>query len=156
MTCTTSKKLKIWDIFSEQLIYCMQLDEEIISMDSNAESTLLATVFRGDSMISMWNIEKLTLFEKKPQNTTYATPIRLRGSDKRAYYFGEDNENSEDEDVMDVDEDLFLQIKEHLEEGEPSKKKKKNSKEIRFTSIPSNRWLPLKDIEAIEERNRPN
>lgn len=42
---TDNASIKIWDIFSETLIYTMNLDKPIIAMTFNPDITLLATVF---------------------------------------------------------------------------------------------------------------
>lgn len=154
IVATGNKLLKVWDIFSEQLIFTLKLDREIISMDVNREGTLLGTVFRGDKTISMWNIHKLTLFSSEPIQADYVTPVKFRGRNKRAYYFGPKEEDEETTEIKEIGDELYEAVKAHLDEDN-TRSSLKIKKELKLTEIPSNRWMPLRDIEAIEERNRP-
>ena len=44
VTASADATLRIWDIFSEQLIYTIQLEKEIVSLTVNKEASLLASV----------------------------------------------------------------------------------------------------------------
>lgn len=115
-------------------------------------------VFKGDNFISLWHINKLTLFEKKPVNVSYETPLKLRGKDKRGYYFKDNENGDDDEQLNDISNELFNMVSKHLE-SKPELTtgvKKEDKALIKFTEIPSNRWLPLRDIEQIELRNQPS
>lgn len=107
-------------------------------MDVNAEGSLLATVFRDENVISLWNIEKLTLFKKEDIEVEYVTPLKLRGRDLRSYYFGNDGEGGEGvgDGLDDIDESLYTEIKGLLEsEEDVEKSQNKKSKKSKNSEV---------------------
>lgn len=87
----------------------------------------------------------------------YVTPLKMRGKNKRAFYFAEETEEGQEGGFKDMSDELFSLVKSHLDSKSEIQAsiKKEDTHLIKFTDTPSNRWLPLRDIEQIEQRNKP-
>jgi U3 small nucleolar RNA-associated protein 21 len=156
VVATTSKELAVFDIFSEKCVSKFKLDKNIVSLAIDKELNYLASVYEGEKHIKLWHINKLSLFLPHPMKVKFKTRLAFVGEDKRKHYFGKHNESSDEEELKDVDEELYRELEEALENGAPqSSNNSTRSKLVSFTDVPQNRWMPLNFIEEIEKRNKP-
>jgi hypothetical protein len=157
LTSSEDKTLCTWDIFTEKLVSKYKLDKEIVSMTVNKNLTYLAVVFKGDKHISLWHINRLSLFSVKTIKIKFASHLNFVGEDKRLHYFkAKAEEDEEDEVLQDIDEQLYNDIEELLEQNqEVQGSSSSRGKQVSFTDVPQNKWLPLNYIEQIEDRNKP-
>jgi U3 small nucleolar RNA-associated protein 21 len=153
---TTAKELAIFDIFTEKCVSKFKLEKNITAMTIDKDLNYLATTYEGEKHIRLWHINKLSLFLPHPLKVKFKTRLAFVGEDKRKHYFGPNQESSDEEELKDVDEELYREIEEALESGliNPSSSSER-SKLLTFTDVPQNRWMPLNYLEEIEKRNKP-
>jgi U3 small nucleolar RNA-associated protein 21 len=153
---TDAKELSVFDIFTEKCVSRYKLEKSIIALAIDVKLNYLAAVFEGDRHVMLWHINKLSLFLPRPTKIKFVSALNFVGEDKRLHYFGDKDDEDKEEELKDVDEELYRELEEALENAvDTTTDDSDRSKLVMFTDVPQNKWMPLNYIEEIEKRNKP-
>lgn len=153
---TDAKELSVFDIFTEKCVSRFKLEKSIVALAIDRGLNYLAAVFEGDRHVMLWHINKLSLFLPRAAKVKFVSALNFVGEDKRVHYFGDHDADEDEEELKDVDEELYRELEEVLENAADTEASSSDrSKLVMFTDVPQNKWMPLNYIEEIEKRNKP-